>query len=154
MNNQRKKKLINPRLQGRFLTLLLAASGASVLVHAGLSSWALASLASELPNDARRLHDAIPGTVVLSSVATLLAVLPIFLMLGIAGTFRVFGPLYRFRMFLTAVCKGEHPEPCRIRKDDELHDLCELLNRATESVRAEQVRSTEQTAEDLVRKAA
>lgn len=135
MTEQRKKKIVNPRLQGRFLTLLLTAAGASVLVHAGLTVWALSSLAAELPNDARRLQDAIPGTVVLSSLATLLAVLPVFLMLGIAGTFRVFGPLYRFRVFLEQVARGGHTAPCRIRAGDELQEICDLLNVVTEPVR-------------------
>ncbi len=135
MVEKRKKKIVNPRLQGRFLALLLTAAGASVLVHAGLMVWSLSSLATELPHDARRLQDAIPGTVVLSSLATLLAVVPLFLLLGIAGTFRVFGPLYRFRVFLGQVARGGHSEPCRIRQGDELQDICQLLNVVTEPAR-------------------
>jgi hypothetical protein len=135
MIEKRKQKIVHPRLQGRFLTLLLTAAGASVLVHAGLMVWALSSLAAELPHDARRLQDAIPGTVVLSSLATLLAVVPLFLVLGISGTFRVFGPLYRFRVFLEQVARGKHREPCRIRSGDELQDICQLLNTVTEPMR-------------------
>lgn len=55
--------------------------------------------------------------------------------MGVASTHKIVGPLYRFRVYLTALARGESPEPCRIRKDDELQDLCELLNRATEPLR-------------------
>ena len=134
----RQKKLVHPRLQGRFLTLLLAAAGATVLVHAALTVWALASLAAELPHDAVQVRDAIPGTILLSSLATLLVVLPVFLLLGIVGTFRIFGPLYRFRVFLRAVAAGRHPAPCHIRRGDELQDICQLLNVVTAPLREDQ----------------
>jgi len=141
MSHPREKRLVHPRLQGRLLLLLMAACGVSVLVHAALSAWALSSLAAELPNDGMRVRDALPGTLVLGSLTTLLLVLPLFLLLGLGGSFRVFGPLHRFRLFLEDVAEGRHPGPCEIRGDDELQELCRLLNAVTEPNRT----GTEQT---------
>lgn len=132
----RKQKLVHPRLQGRLLTLVLAAAAASVAVHAAMSVWALSALASELPSDGERVRDALPGSVILSSLVTLLVVAPGFLLLGLAASARVFGPLHRFRAFLEQVVRGERSEPCQIRGGDELQELCELLNAASEPLRS------------------
>jgi hypothetical protein len=60
---------------------------------------------------------------------------PLTLLVGITSTHKVVGPLYRFRVYLTQLAAGERPAPCRIRQNDELQDLCELLNRATQPLR-------------------
>ena len=46
-------------------------------------------------------------------------------------------------MFLNQVIRGEKPEPCRIRKRDELQDFCKLLNEVTAPLR-EQHESSEE----------
>jgi hypothetical protein len=38
-------------------------------------------------------------------------------------------------VYLTELASGANPKPCRIRDGDELQDLCELMNRATEPLR-------------------
>lgn len=38
--------------------------------------------------------------------------------------------------FLGEIIRGEKPDDCRLRKGDELQDLCRLLNRATAELRA------------------
>lgn len=132
----RKQKLVHPRLQGRLLTLVLAAAAASVAVHAAMSVWALSALAAELPSDGQHVRDALPGSVILSSLLTLLVVVPSFLLLGLAASARVFGPLHRFRAFLEQVARGERSEPCHIRGGDELQEMCALLNTVSEPLRS------------------
>jgi hypothetical protein len=46
-------------------------------------------------------------------------------------------------MYLKQVIARETSEPCRIRKGDELQDLCDLINAATEPVRNAAVERTE-----------
>lgn len=61
--------------------------------------------------------------------------LPLTVMVGIVTTFRIAGPIYRFEQYLGEVIRGEANGPCRIRKNDQLHDLCNLLNRGLEAAR-------------------
>jgi hypothetical protein len=67
---------------------------------------------------------------------SLAIVIPVTLVVAVLLTFKVAGPLYRFRVFLNQVKRGERPEDCRIRKSDELQDFCELLNEATAPLRS------------------
>jgi hypothetical protein len=62
---------------------------------------------------------------------------PFLLVVGLVTTFRFFGPLHRFRVYLARLARGDRPDACRIRREDELQDLCELLNRATAPLRAD-----------------
>ena len=75
-------------------------------------------------------------SILLSKLLIALALLvPLTLAMGVLMTHKIAGPLYRFEMFLNAVMDGEHPEPCRLRQNDELKDFCELLNEVTEPLR-------------------
>lgn len=135
---KRKTKLINPRLQSRYLLLLLLCAGATVLTHTALLSFAMTGVASTLPSDGQVLVDALPQLLTTQALIALALLVPGFLILGVASSLRVFGPLYRFRAFLEAVVAGNHPEPCRLRENDELQDICDLLNEATAATRATQ----------------
>ena len=61
--------------------------------------------------------------------------LPLMFFVGILVTFRFAGPVYRFKMYLGEVIRGEKPKDCRLRKGDELQDLCAVINQATEPLR-------------------
>ena len=63
--------------------------------------------------------------------------LPLTVMVGIVTTFRIAGPIYRFEQYLGQVIRGEANGPCRIRDNDQLQDLCDLLNRGLETARRE-----------------
>ena len=56
---------------------------------------------------------------------------------GILVTFRVAGPVYRFEQHLGSLARGEDPGTCRIRKGDELQDLCASINAAVETLRGQ-----------------
>jgi hypothetical protein len=61
---------------------------------------------------------------------TLCVLLPLAFAVGVAVTFRVAGPIYRFEQHLRVVAEGRDPGPCKIRKGDELQDFCDVLNAA------------------------
>jgi signal peptidase II len=61
--------------------------------------------------------------------------LPLTIAVGILVTFRIAGPVYRFEQYLKSVLRGELTGPCRIRKGDEFHELCELLNQVVSTLR-------------------
>ena len=73
----------------------------------------------------------------------MLLLLPATFAVGLLVTHRLIGPIYRFEKYLAQVIAGETREPCRIRKGDELVELCDLINRATEPVRERQATADE-----------
>lgn len=144
IRKRRRKKLIEPRIQLRFVAAFACTAGLAVICQALVLSYLLISLASRAPNDQAFLLESIPRALGLGVLITGGLLLPLSIAVGVLTTFPVVGPLYRFRVFMNAVLAGEHPEPCRIRERDEMHEFCELLNEVTETVRAQdQVESEE-----------
>lgn len=134
-SNRRSKKLIEPRTQLRFVRLFITTSAFAVLVQALVMSYLMMTIADRMPNDGVQLKSQMLNLLATGLGITLVLLVPLTLVVGIASTHKVVGPLYRFRVYLTQLAAGENPPPCRIRRDDELQDLCELLNRATEPLR-------------------
>ena len=136
IENRRRKRLIEPRIQKRFVLIFLSTASLAALVQCLVVSYLLVRAADQLPNDGLALKTQVTGILASSLLLTVAFLVPLTLAVGVVATHKVVGPLYRFRVYLTQLALGERPEPCRIRKDDELQDLCELLNRATEPLRA------------------
>jgi len=128
---QRKKKLINPRMQLRLVAIFLCTAGLAVQVEAILVGWTLSRLSAQLPNDGPALLEQLPEFVRTNLFLTFLVLTPLMLGVVIVATFKIAGPIHRFEQFLRAVREGQQVEPCRIRKGDELQDLCTLLNEVT-----------------------
>jgi len=134
IENLRKKKLIEPGIQLRFFALFLATVCVAALVQTIVLGYVLREVAARLPHDGEAVAERIPGALALGMGATLVLLAPVTLALGVRTTFPIVGPLYRIRQHLGLVVAGERPGPCRIRKGDELQELCALLNRALEPV--------------------
>lgn len=134
--NQRKTKLINRRLQGLLLAIVVMAAGCSAILQACAVAWTHSQLAMQFPEEGQAILEELPKALIASSLVSLVITIPVMVMITLAATLRVFGPLYRFRKFLEAVIRGEQTEDCRLRKDDELKDLCGLLNVVTAEARA------------------
>ena len=132
---RRKRRLIEPRVQKRFIWIFLSLAALAALVQSLVVSYLLVRLADGLPNDGLALKTQILELLAQSLPLTLALLAPLTVAVGITSTHRIVGPLYRFRVYLTQLAAGERPAPCRIRQDDELQDLCELLNRATAPLR-------------------
>ncbi|MFH0945684.1 MAG: hypothetical protein V2A76_10845 [Planctomycetota bacterium] len=132
---KRKKRLIEPRLQLTFALTFLATATTGILVSSCITCYLLDKLASNLPNDGEVVRGLTSGALTQSALLTSLLLVPACLIIGTAVTFRIVGPLHRFRHFLREVADGKRPEQCRLRKKDELQDFCDLLNRVTEPLR-------------------
>lgn len=131
----RKKKLINPGLQLRLVAIFLCSAALAVQAEAILITYTLTKLAEEMPNDGSVLLSQLPEFVRTNLLLTFALLAPLTLGVGIVATFRVAGPLYRFEQFLQAIKEGRQVEPCTIRKGDELHGFCTLLNEVTAPLR-------------------
>lgn len=151
-SNRRRRKLIEPRIQWRFALIFLTTSLLAALVQSLVVSFLTMRAADQLPNDGALLKMQVFDMLAGGLGVTVLLLVPLTLATGISSMHKIVGPLYRFRIYLTELARGEKPPPCRIRKDDELQDLCALLNRATAPLR--EGTQEERNDQDAGRKAA
>jgi methyl-accepting chemotaxis protein len=132
----RRKRLIKPSLQLKLIVTFAALFASVFLLQTLLMHWQLAELGVDR-------QATVPSEVVSVIVGRMqwlafLVCLPLTLIVGVAVTFRWAGPIYRFEQHLAAIARGENVGPCRIRKGDELHDLCTRINEAVDALRAGQ----------------
>lgn len=134
---KRSKKLIEPRIQLRFAALYLGIALIALLLQVTMVGWSIGRAARALPHDGGILMEELPAILRDNVLATVAVLLPISLVFGVLSVFRLVGPLDRFKAFLREVVAGTRSEACQIRTGDDLQELCELLNRATEPLRRE-----------------
>lgn len=132
------KKLVDRRLQLKLTSWFLLFAVLALGLQYVLTVNAMTELALTPHADRAAAYDA-AVTASLRILGVCLAVtLPAVMALGIMATFRLVGPIMAFRRFLQQVVAGERPADLRLRRGDELMDVCELLNRATEPLRREE----------------
>ena len=130
------KKLIRPKLQLRLTFWFVCLSVVSLGVQFILFTSAMSGVALEMPGDAAANFDRFASVFVEVFVQSLFIVLPLTVMTGVVATFKIAGPIHGIITFFEAVLRNEHPDECRIRKGDELQELCTLANQVTEPLRA------------------
>lgn len=133
---QRRIKLIRPRLQLKLVATFAAVALLALLLQFLLFQSALTAVAAELPNDGPRLLSSINGILASTLAISLCVFLPLCLHVGVLVTHRIAGPIHRFETFLEQVTRGDKPEDIRLRKGDELLELCTWINRATQPLRS------------------
>ncbi|MEM7518608.1 MAG: hypothetical protein AAF368_17010, partial [Planctomycetota bacterium] len=129
-SSKRSIKLIQPRFQLKLIGTFVGLSGLALLLQFLLFTSSLSEVAAELPQDGSRLMAEIPGLVWHVFFVSFGLFLPLSVLVGISITFRWAGPLYRFKVHLGRIAAGERPGECRIRRGDELQDLCRVINAA------------------------
>ena len=132
---QRRDRLVRPRLQLRLILAFLAVATTALLLQFALFSSVLTTAAADLPQDGQILIERTTGISLTILLVSLGVLLPLCFFVGILVTFRVAGPLYRFEKHLEAIARGEDPGPCRIRKGDDLQDFCATFNAALTRMR-------------------
>ncbi|HPF13263.1 MAG: hypothetical protein H6829_13220 [Planctomycetes bacterium] len=131
----RTRKLIDKSLQLRLVGAFVAVGCVATLFQVVLLNQSMLGFAEKLPQGGDQLLAEAPGLLVKSVLVTLGLLVPVMTLVGILITHRIAGPAYRMRMHLEAIeTTGEIPGPCKIRKGDELQELCSLLNQAIEVV--------------------
>jgi len=124
--NQRTDRLVNPRLQLKVVFLFLVVSVLAVGIQSVLMSRSLATL-TQVEGGTEEVY----GLLRENLFVTLAALLPATMIVGVITTFRIAGPLFRFQEFLESIERGENPADCKIRRTDDLHEFCEVLNRVS-----------------------
>lgn len=135
--NQRKKKLIQPRLQMTMILSFLGIAVLALLLQFLLFQSTLSMLAADMPQDGALLLERIPGFTLLVLAISLCVLLPMTFFVGVLVTFRVAGPMHKFDMHVQAIARGEDPGECRLRKNDQLQEFCAHLNAAISRLRTD-----------------
>jgi hypothetical protein len=133
--SERKKKLVDARLQRRFGVLFLSTAAAAVLLQAVVMYVAFVRVSASMLDGGEVLSARAPMVIIVSTLISLVLIIPLAFSLGIRSMFKIVGPLHRFRRFLTNVSGGSQSEGCHIRAGDEFQDICDLLNEVTEPLR-------------------
>lgn len=130
--HRRRFRIIRPRLQLRLIGSFFGIAALALLLQYLAFLWMVADAAVDMPAVAAAVA-ANAAWVLAGSFALLL---PLTLLVGVLMTHRIAGPVYRLETFLKQVESGEAREDCRLRKGDELQELCALVNQATAARRA------------------
>jgi len=152
--NRRRIKIIRPKLQMKLTLTFVGLTLLALMLQFMVFLRTMTSIAVTMPSDHDVLMDAIPEVLVQSLLLTFCVVVPLVFLVGVLLTFRIAGPVYRFEMYIKQILRGENPGECKLRKGDELNELCGLINQVTQPVREklEQSKTEQETKAD--RKAA
>ncbi len=134
--HRRLRKLVHPPLQWRLAISFVATAAIALLVQFTLLGARLLSLSNHLPTGGDYLAEALPGLLLGVLGFSFGILLPAACGIGILITFRVAGPVFSMERQLRRIASGESQAPCRIRKNDELQELCTLINEALDAERA------------------
>lgn len=134
-HKRRTRKLINTKLQLKLTLWVMAVATLTMLFQFFLLTTAVSRMGTELPNDSQIFLGGLLEPLVRSFLASLAISLSLTFVVGVLLTHRVAGPIYRLTKYLESVKAGERPADCRLRRNDELHDFCQLVNETTAPLR-------------------
>jgi len=153
-NHSRKKKLIKPALQLKLAGIFMASALAVISIQAFTLHKTTMALSGYLPNDQALFKKLWPDYFLQNTVLAGLLILVAMFGVGIAVTFRIAGPIYRFENYLRDLRDGKATAPCSLRSGDDLKGICDLLNEATEPIRAQNAARQAEAPADTTRQAA
>ena len=133
----RSRKLVNSSLQLKLIVVFVSLASVAAMFQAVLFNGSITRLATAMTTDGQALSDALPGMLAWNLGLTLGLLVPGLLVVGLAVTHRIAGPIFVFERFLAQLARGERPDPVKLRQGDELQALCERLNEAVEALSAE-----------------
>ena len=134
-HHKRRIKLIKPSLQLKLVGTFVGMTALTLLLQYMLITAHLTDAATRMPDGGSHLMSVLPEMLTKVLLLSFLVVLPLMFCVGVLTTFRIAGPVYRFEQYLGSVARGEEVGPCRLRKGDELWDLCDKINEATAAMR-------------------
>ena len=127
---KRKKKLINKSLQLKMIGVFTAIGCTSALFQVILVNSGLLRIAKSAPSGGSEILREARGMMIENVAWTLGSMVPLMTCIGLVLTHRIAGPAYRMTQHCKSIAAGEAVSECKIRKHDELHELCDALNAA------------------------
>jgi hypothetical protein len=146
----RRVRLIRPGLQLRLILTFLGTSSLALALQFILFMSALTEAAVHLPQDGLLLMERVNGILLGVFLTSFGMLLPALFVVGLVMTHRIAGPIYRLEVFFNQILGGQRPGDVRLRRGDELHEFCDLVNQATAPLRAQDAgkQPLEQTAKE------
>jgi hypothetical protein len=132
--HKRKRKLINKGLQLKLVAIFTVIGTTCALFQVVLINFGLLDVARSIPTGGSELLEEARWMMLRNTLWTVGALIPLMVCIGIVATHRIAGPAYRMTVHLREIAEGGPIRTCKIRKDDELQDLCAALNAAFERV--------------------
>jgi hypothetical protein len=142
LKRKRKTKLLQPRLQLKLVGSFLGLCALALLLQFLVFGMRLSELASIMP-DGSYLTAYKSELMVETLLFSFGLLLPTCFAVGILITHRIAGPVHRLEDHLKRIARGEEVGRCRLRKGDNLQDLCERVNDAVEYLRSERSQAAE-----------
>ncbi len=131
----RTRKLIDKSLQLRLVGAFISVGCVAALFQVVLLNNSMLELSEELAKNGDILLAKTPGLLTRCMLATMGLLIPALTLIGILVTHRIAGPAYRMRCYFQEIeASGEVTYKCKIRKNDELHGMCNLVNKAVQRV--------------------
>ncbi len=140
--HRRRIKLIKPSLQLRLVGIFFGLTCLGGLIQVLHLAMRLSTLGASMPEGGGFLLSELPGLPIEIFLVSFFLLLPLTLAVGVLSTFRIAGPVYHFEKFLREVAEGTQTEACRLRRGDQLNELCHLINEATSEARARNAQSS------------
>jgi len=149
---KRRIKLIQPSLQLKLVGAFMGMSALALMLQFLLFMTSMSEIAAELPEDGALLLSAMQETTIQILLVSFGMLLPVTALVGVLVTFRWAGPIFRFKQHLGRIALGERPAHCKLRKGDELQDVCEVMNQAIDNLQGHE--SLEEPTEAPLRRVA
>ncbi len=132
---RRRLRLILPRVQLRLIGAMASVAALALLLEYTLLVRSVLHIAESLPHDRQVLIAHASSSLGWVLAATTGLVLPVLILVALMVSHRFCGPIYRFQVYLSAVAAGTERGECRLRKGDDLQELCDLINKTTAAAR-------------------
>lgn len=132
----RKQKLVRLDLQLKVVFITLFVASLVLLINLQLNLAGMWSLASRYPesSQAQLLIESFKSATITKFLLSVGMALPIATSVGVLYSFRFCGPIFRFKTFF-ANMTSRWDEPLRLRKGDDLQDVCDAINSGVGSMR-------------------
>ncbi len=144
---RRRTKWVRPELQLKVIGAALLLGVVILTVNLILLRVNLLQFKEPPTETATEVVAKVRASFVRATVVSLVAAIPLSVLLGIFFSFRFCGPIYRFRKFFQELDAGRWDSDCHLRQGDNLQDLRAIINRVLRSMRERLLRQ-----HDLIRK--
>ena len=122
------KKIVKHKLQLKMVGVFLGLACICAFFQLLLINHSLTSLLQSPQLDDSTILNGLPRVLATNFLITLVVLIPLMGYIGILMTRRITEPVLRFENYLESLAAGEESRLCKIRKSDELQELCKKIN--------------------------
>ena len=143
---RRRKVFVRPDLQLKVVFITLFVTSMSLIINSQLVTGALWQVSDQLTGNTStfQVMKLLEQATLSSLFYTIVIAVPLTFVIGIAYSFRFAGPIVGIQNYLMSLRDGRWDRSCKVRKNDDLHDIADLLNECISPMR-ERIREDQAT---------